>query len=291
MLDRGESARESLVVNAISGREAALGAGLFVVLLGITWLAPLAAVPAAGALVFIALVASQRRRLRQVEVRLEALDHTVRDANSGIILLEHAQEPVRIVGAPIDVTWNRGMIAQDVANYLVQQIFLRRPERILECGAGVSTRVIGRALRTAGRGHLWTLEHDPHWASQIRTIIDAEGLAAWVDVIHAPLVEHTASGNGFIWYANPDGMRDLAPFDLVFVDGPPAARPEHPGREGALYALFPLMRPGALMLMDDGFREGERNAVDRWARHFGDAIHHELLPLRNGLWVIERTGQ
>lgn len=77
-------------------------------------------------------------------------------------------------------------------------------------------------------------------------------------------------------------------FDLVFIDGPPAARPDGPGREGALYALFAHIRPGALLVMDDRYRPGERSAVEHWIETYGSAVHAELLKLKNGLWVVEK---
>src|SRR5438270_11752196 len=43
---------------------------------------------------------------------------------------------------------------------VLDDIVLRRRAAIVECGAGVTTIFVARLLRSRGRGHLWTIEHD-----------------------------------------------------------------------------------------------------------------------------------
>ncbi len=278
-------------MRVISGREAAVGVVVFALLVVVSLAWPAMTTPAAAALVCLVLLMSERSRLEHVRQRIDSVAQAVRDADTGIMSLEQAHEPIRLLGAAIDARWNRGTITPDVANYLIQQILFRRPDRILECGAGVSTRVIARTLRTLGTGRLVTLEHDPHWAAEIRRILHAEGLSGFVEVVEAPLVPQPVQGGRELMWYRCDLTLYGAPFDLVFVDGPPWAQPEHPGREAALYTIAPFMRPGALLLLDDANREGEQAAIKRWSADFGGAIRHELLPLRKGLWAMELVAE
>ena len=52
--------------------------------------------------------------------------------------------------------------------------------------------------------------------------------------------------------------------DLLIVDGPPWAM--HPHVRGAAASLFPLIRPGGMVLMDDAARPGERVVARRWRK-------------------------
>jgi predicted O-methyltransferase YrrM len=257
------------------------------ILLAVARLAPGAAVPACGALVVFAVVFALARPIRHVHDRLYLLDIAVRDADAGIIALEHHHEPLRIMGRKLDVAWNRGTVAPDLANFLVQSVLLRRPERLLECGAGVSTRVLAECLRLVGRGRLVTLEHDRYWVDQVRSALEAARLGDLVDIRLAPLGPVSVEGRELTWYTGVE-FRDIGPLDLVLVDGPPGTRPSDPGREAALYALFPLMKRGSLLFMDDGNRPGEKMAVERWKARYGDAVRTELLDLKKGLWVVEK---
>src|SRR6266545_3382886 len=115
-------------------------------LLVVQQLTPWAAFAATGSSVVLVSLVVSGRRFGYVHDRLSTLEHLMRGADAGIIGLEQAQEPVRVLGDRVEVQWNRGTITPDLANHLVQMILLRRPERVIECGAGVSTKVIARAL-------------------------------------------------------------------------------------------------------------------------------------------------
>ena len=52
--------------------------------------------------------------------------------------------------------------------------------------------------------------------------------------------------------------------DLLIVDGPPWAI--HPYVRGAASSLFPLIRPGGRVLLDDAARPGERVVARRWRK-------------------------
>lgn len=142
---------------------------------------------------------------------------------------------------------------------------------VVECGSGLSTILIARRLRELGDGHVASLEHDPGFAMACRRQLQRESLADFAAVIEAPLRTHPASGVG--WY-DPRALALLpaAGIELLLVDGPPAGgRAIERSRYPALGELRPRLAPGAVVILDDARRPGERWALGRWRSEEGFA--------------------
>lgn len=144
--------------------------------------------------------------------------------------------------------------------------------RIVECGSGVSTVLVARLLRDRGGGTLYALEHDPGWAESARGRLAAEGLDRWARVIEAPLGPDPLAQPGCEWYSS-EALDQLpeAGVDLLLVDGPPAS-PES-GLERSRYPALPRLAgrlaQGAMVILDDADRAGERWVLERWQRELG----------------------
>jgi predicted O-methyltransferase YrrM len=142
-------------------------------------------------------------------------------------------------------------------------VFANRRE-VVELGAGVSTVVLGRLLAPRG-GRLTSVEHDPAWARVVRSLLETDGLTERTRLIEAQLEPHALALDDAEWYADsalaqlPDGV------DLLLVDGPPGNEEglEH-SRYPALPALAERLAPGAVVMLDDAGRPGEREIVERW---------------------------
>jgi hypothetical protein len=126
---------------------------------------------------------------------------------------------------------------------------------ILECGSGLSTIILGclagrRGIKT------WSLEHVPEWRDRVVEIIQKYQIPH-VNLCLAPLRDY----DGYAWYEPP--LEKLpASFELVICDGPPGTT------SGNRYGLLPLLRerlgPGAVILLDDADRIGEKKVIFRW---------------------------
>lgn len=139
--------------------------------------------------------------------------------------------------------------------------------RAVEVGtlAGVSTIWLAKALRGPD-ARMVTFELVPEHAAVARANVARAGLADVVDVRVGPAV---------------DGLAALAaegpePFDLAFVDA------DKPSNVAYVRALLPLLRPGALLVVDnvvragavidpdgDGSARGSRAVVEEVARTVG----------------------
>jgi predicted O-methyltransferase YrrM len=272
------------------GRAIAIGLLVLSVIFLIAAALPWAVPSVAGAVIVTVVVAIEGHRFRVLHARLDTLNRAVEQVDGGLMLLEHSTRPVKILGTPVIAKWNRGTISLELADFLLQFALLTRPVRIVECGAGVSTRLLASCLRQLGAGRLISLEHDRFWVREVNASLEAEGLSRFAEVWHAPMEEMSVEGRRIPWYAASvmERLRGKGPFDLAFVDGPPAARPGDPGREGTLHALLPLLREGGWLLLDDGNRPGERETVERWKAYYGEGIEIEYIDLQWGLWRVRK---
>jgi hypothetical protein len=145
---------------------------------------------------------------------------------------------------------------------LVRELIGAGRTSVVECGSGLSTVTIARALRTVERGHVHALEHAPEFAATTRAALADEGLDGFATVIDAPLLDR--------WYDR--GALDQLPasgVELLLVDGPPAGeRGIERSRHPALPELAGRLAPGAAIVLDDAEREGERQVLESWLAEF-----------------------
>lgn len=139
---------------------------------------------------------------------------------------------------------------------------------VVECGSGVSTVVIARALRALGHGKVTALEHDGAWAAATRRLLASEGLDAFATVVDAPLEPNPHAEAGCGWYRlEALGELPAQGIELLLVDGPPAGEPGlERSRYPALAELGGRLAPEAVVILDDTDRVGERWVLDRWER-------------------------
>jgi len=213
-------------------------------------------------------------------LRHEGIAHVTRGLQS-VAMLEYELELDR----PLPPT--RGFAASpDLLLHLATHIRRNRPGLAVECGSGVSTLVLARALQLAGRGHVHSLENDAAFAEETRAMLRDYGVDEFATVHAAPLEDHAVGGATWRWYAT-GGLPAGTPIDLLFVDGPheevqPLAR--YPA--GPL--LFGRLAPDAVVVLDDAARAGEKAAVRRWLDEFPRLQAREL-PTEDGCVVLERV--
>ena len=93
-----------------------------------------------------------------------------------------------------------------------------RPENIVECSSGTSTVVLARTVQLNGRGHVYSLEHEPRYAQVTRAELERQGLQAYATVIDAPLRKHLLARGNRQWY---ETIGPPPVIDLLVVDGLP----------------------------------------------------------------------
>lgn len=135
-----------------------------------------------------------------------------------------------------------------------------RPQVVVELGAGASTLVCAKAMARHGGGQLISYDQHADFVDATARWVAEEGGEA--DLRWAPLSDEASDWPGR-WYE----LRDLPPrIDLLIIDGPPWA--VHPFVRGAAECLFDRLTPGAMVLLDDAARPGERIVARRWRRNW-----------------------
>lgn len=139
---------------------------------------------------------------------------------------------------------------------------------IVDCGSGVSTLYLARAVRAIGRGQVVALEQDAAWGASVTRLLEQNDLQAWGRVVVVPLQDLTVCGRSSPWYAPP---ADLLPsdsrVDIVVVDGPV-------GRDGVLVRLAALphfwdrLSDRAVVFLDDTLRPEEQEICRLWREQF-----------------------
>ncbi len=144
---------------------------------------------------------------------------------------------------------------------------------IVEAGSGLTTLVLD-AVTPPGR-RVVALEHHDGWASRVNARLREGGAT----VLSRPLQSY----GEFDWYgvAGSDLPADVG---LVIVDGPPGTT--RGGRVGALPVLAPVLRQGAMALVDDAGRQGERAVLHSWQERYGVEWQLLELPSRPAARVI-----
>ena len=181
----------------------------------------------------------------------------------------------------------RGWAASpDILKLLVDDVVMRRPTTIVECGSGASTVWLAMAVRTLGLpARVVALEHDVKFAAATRRWLEVCGVADIAEVRDAPLEPVALDEFEGSWYSQ-DAIVDLHDVGLLFIDGPPADT-----GESARYPALPLfhsrLAADAAVVLDDLIRAEERSITDRWAEAFPD-LGLERVAVEKGAAVFRR---
>jgi predicted O-methyltransferase YrrM len=222
-----------------------------------------------------------REEFRTVSNRFAVLNDRVAETQ-GLVQLARFNDAYPL---PFGGGW---ALTADAAAVLVREIALNRPRNIIELGSGVSTQLIGRMLKEAGEGKLYSLDHDSGWAEQTRRHIHASGLSDYVEVLDAPLEKQRFGGKEFNWYKFPEALRNLGEIDLIVVDGPPQSLdPNGIPRYPALPAFFAQLSAGAVVFIDDAKRPHEQEMISRWHEEFPE-FDSRMIETVPGTCVFER---
>jgi predicted O-methyltransferase YrrM len=155
-------------------------------------------------------------------------------------------------------------IERVLGRFLARLVVETRPASVLEFGAGQSSVLLAESLALIGGGRLTSIDHQAAYCTDAwrqvaaRPTVDAE-------LVVAPLRRRAGVAGLYYRYDGAAAaIRRRGPYDLVFIDGPPQIF----GRDAALHDAGNLLRPGALIVLDDAARPGERTAVRRWLRAY-----------------------
>lgn len=178
-------------------------------------------------------------------------------------------------------------VAPDFGHFLAKTVREEKPQVALEMGSGVSTLIMARCMELNGRGHVYSIEHDPEFAARTEKMLAEYGLQHRATICVAGLARQDIDGRECLWY-DRGCIPDLERIDLLVIDGPPGHL-EKGIRYPALPAFCEKQPVGGLVLLDDYRREGERLICRKWLEAF-PAYRPLEVETEKGLLVLEKTG-
>lgn len=143
---------------------------------------------------------------------------------------------------------------------IVDTIEAKRPQTVVEFGAGATSLIIARALQRNGGGTQISCDQHSGFVTATRQWLHDNGVEA--DLRATPF---KTAPNGWpgVWY---DHGPLPAEIDLLLIDGPPWAI--HPYVRGAADSLFDRITIGGTVLLDDAARPGERVIARKWKKRW-----------------------
>lgn len=163
---------------------------------------------------------------------------------------------------------------------LAKEVARVRPKLIVECGSGMSTLVMAKALQACGLkdSRIIALEHEEVYLKRTKGWLKQEKVEEYATVTYLPI-----QPDG--WYAElgecsmagfDHSDHDCGPMviDILFVDGPP--RPY--SREPALQRFRPYLRSGAMVIVPD--LKQDQTMFERWRTAYPE--------LKASMWETDR---
>jgi predicted O-methyltransferase YrrM len=153
-------------------------------------------------------------------------------------------------------TWS---VSPHLARLLARAIIGLGLSNVLEFGAGLSSLVLATSLSRLSGGKLTSVEQNLCWCrDQWRRVSDLANVDS--RIVESTLrLSLSAAGVCYSFRDAADIVASRGPYDLVLVDAPQGFY----GRDGALQMARRYLAPGALVVLDDAGRSGERWALFR----------------------------
>ena len=181
--------------------------------------------------------------------------------------------------------FNGFVCSPDFLNELLRKILIYKPQYILELGSGVSTIIIGKALKKNGFGKLISFEHLKSEYDKTNDEIELHKLKKFCTCIFSPLSKVKIDNKEYNWYSI-DFKKIEFPIDMMIVDGPPIHSSEEKSRFPALPILKKYLSDNFIILVDDANRDDEKQILNSWKKLY-PKIKINYINLERGLAVIK----
>lgn len=158
---------------------------------------------------------------------------------------------------------NEWAISRHMAAFLARLVAAADRHSVLEYGAGTSSLLFSTVLSRRAGGRLTSIEHQPEYAETAWQQVQRMRVNAKLHVARLRL-QLSRYGAMYSYDVPRTLLAERAPFDLMFIDGPPGVF----GRDAAVYQAFDYLAHGAYVVLDDASRPAEMTAVRRWLDTF-----------------------
>ena len=159
----------------------------------------------------------------------------------------------------------------------------RKIERIVEFGSGVSTVRLGKDFPDA---EIISVEHSKQFHKQTVELLEAHSVLN-ARVLYCPLTRCCVGIRSYLSYDLDINQLEDG-IDFVLIDGPPESQTLR-GREAPLYMIFPLIKIGSLIALDDYHRDSAKAVVQNWLGSYKDKLR--IVEEYEDIVLLEKTGR
>lgn len=150
----------------------------------------------------------------------------------------------------------------DFLNKIVEIILKEKPNFVLEASSGVSSVIIGLALKMNNYGKALSFEHDTLYAEITRKNMDVNDIGDISSIIDSPINDCLVDGETWKWYET-ERVDFTYTIDLLIIDGPPRTT-QNLARYPAIPLLYKHFSDNVFILLDDAKRPDEVIIVEKW---------------------------
>lgn len=149
---------------------------------------------------------------------------------------------------------------------IVELVVSESPKYVIEFGSGVSSVVLGAAMKKFSQGKVESFDHEETFSKKTNRFLQVNSLQNIVNINYSPLMDYRFDDNNWNWYDKLQIDKIEANIDLLVIDGPPRFLQEE-SRFLALPILFDRLSKKSTIILDDANRENEKQVVESWV-HF-----------------------
>ena len=150
----------------------------------------------------------------------------------------------------------------DFLNKIVEIILKQKPRIVLEASSGVSSVLIGLALKMNNSGKALSFEHDTSYAEITRKNIEVNDIEDISIIMDCPLNDYLIDGETWKWYETKE-LTFTDKIDFLIIDGPPRAT-QNLARYPAIPLLYKYFSDNVIILLDDANRPDEIIIIEKW---------------------------
>ena len=150
----------------------------------------------------------------------------------------------------------------DFLNKIVEIILKYKPRIVLEVSSGVSSVLIGLALKMNNYGKAFSFEHDTSYADKTRKNIEVNSVGDISIIMDCPLNDYLIDGETWKWYETRE-LSFTDKIDLLIIDGPPRST-QNLARYPAIPLLHKYFSDNVIILLDDANRADEVIIIEKW---------------------------
>jgi hypothetical protein len=152
---------------------------------------------------------------------------------------------------------------------LVELVATGSPKYIVEFGSGVSSIVLGAAMKKFSQGKVDSFDHHKDFRYNTNQLIEVNGLEEVVRIYFSPLKNYIFQEHEWQWYDVTEINNIESNIDLLIIDGPPRSIQKR-SRYLALPILFDRLSKISTVVLDDSNREDEKQVIEDWNKFLNE---------------------